>query len=275
MAIGTKQEFIAFAFRKLGAPVIQVNIDPQQAEDALATSLKYMWERHYDFNIRAQFVVPITQTAINQKYFDTSTFGYAVGAQLVTSAETGVTSYWPAAADIRTIDQVFAPTSQVGDYMFDLRYQLTLFDFFGLYFNQGASANPMAAYMEGMSYLQLVNDVFNYPAPFTYTHTTDRLQIETDYSKMANVGYMMVEAYVKIDPDYYPKCWDDRIFQRHYAAELKKQWAQNLIKYSNMPLPGGAILNAPAILQEANRELEAIEAMLLKTQELPIDMMMG
>ena len=35
MAIATKQEFIDFAFRKLGAPVIQINVDPQQAEDRL------------------------------------------------------------------------------------------------------------------------------------------------------------------------------------------------------------------------------------------------
>jgi hypothetical protein len=276
MAIATKQEFIDFAFRKLGAPVIQINVDPQQAEDRLQESLEYMHERHFDFNERAQFVVPVTAANVTQQYFDVSAFGYAIGAQGVTSSDSGLTAYWPAAADIRTITKVYSPNSTVGDYMFDLRYQMTLFDFFGLYFNQGGlSQGPMATYMESMQYLSLIEDVFNYPVSYTYTKSTNRLFLERQKSKEANLNYLMVEAYVQVNPDYYPAIWGDRIFQRHYAALLKKQWAQNLIKFAGIPLPGGAQLNAPAIMQEASRELDALEAMLLRTQELPIDPLIG
>jgi hypothetical protein len=56
---------------------------------------------------------------------------------------------------------------------------------------------------------------------------------------------------------------------------LKKQWAQNLMKYAGMPLPGGAQLNAGAMMADAIRELDAIEVMLLKTQELPVDPLIG
>jgi hypothetical protein len=276
MAIASKQEFIDYTFRKLGAPVIQINVDPQQAEDRLKESLEYMHERHFDFNERAQFVVPVTAANISQNYFDVSTFGYAVGAQGVTSSDSGLTAYWPAASDIRTITKVYSPNSTVGDYMFDLRYQMTLFDFFGLYFNQGGlSQGPMATYMESMQYLSLIEDVFNYPVSYTYTKSTNRLFLEKQKSKEQSINFLMVEAYVQVNPDYYPAVWNDRIFQRHYAALLKKQWAQNLIKFAGIPLPGGAQLNAPAILQEASRELEAIEAMLLRTQELPIDPLIG
>jgi len=276
MAIASKQEFIDYTFRKLGAPVIQINVDPQQAEDRLKESLEYMHERHFDFNERAQFVVPVTAANISQKYFDVSTFGYAVGAQGVTSSDSGLTAYWPAASDIRTITKVYSPNSTVGDYMFDLRYQMTLFDFFGLYFNQGGlSQGPMATYMESMQYLSLIEDVFNYPVSYTYTKSTNRLFLEKQKSKEQSINFLMVEAYVQVNPDYYPAVWNDRIFQRHYAALLKKQWAQNLIKFAGIPLPGGAQLNAPAILQEASRELDAIEIMLLKTQELPVDPLIG
>ena len=276
MAITTRQEFIDFTYRKLGAPVIQINVDAEQAQDRLDESLEYMFERHFNFNERAQFVVPVTSDTLVNQYFDVTKFGYAMGAQLMTSTETGMTAYWPAASDIRTISKVYSPGNLVGDYMFDLRYQMTLFDFFGLYFNQGGLAQgPMATYMESMSYLSLINDVFNYPQSFTYTNTTQRLFIETQTSKMVPGSYLMVEAYVQINPEYYPKVWGDRIFQRHYAALLKKQWAQNLIKFAGIPLPGGAQLNAPAIMQDAVRELDAIEQMLLKTQELPVDMQIG
>jgi hypothetical protein len=274
MAISNRQDFIDFTFRKLGAPVIQINVDPEQAEDRLDESLEYMNERHFDFNERAQFVVPVTTTITAQKYFDVSTFGYAVGAQAI--ATSGGTAYWPAASDIRTISKVYSPSDQVGDYMFDLRYQMTLFDFFGLYFNQGGLAQgPMATYMESMQYISLINDVFNYPVSYTYTKTTNRLFLETQWSDLENGNYLMVEAYVQVNPDYHPRVWGDRIFQRHYAALLKKQWAQNLMKFAGMPLPGGAQLNAAAIMQDAVRELENIEQMLLRTQELPPDPMIG
>ena len=276
MAINSRQEFIDYCFRSLGAPVVQVNIDPQQAEDRLDEALEYMYDRHFDFNQRAVYIHQISDTDISKKYFDTTTFGPALGAQVVTDVTTGLTGYWPEASDIRTISKVYRASNVVGDYMFDLRYQMTLFDFFGLYFNQsGFSSAPMGAYMEGMSYIKLINDVFNYPASYTYTKTTNRLFLDTDSTKYISGSYLFIEAYVKINPNEYPLVWNDRVFKLYYTALLKKQWAQNLMKFSGVPLPGGASLNAPAIMQEAVAELEKIENTLLRTQELPVDPMIG
>jgi hypothetical protein len=276
MAATTRQEFIDYCFRSLGAPVIQVNIDPQQAQDRLDEALEYMYERHFDFNQRALFLYQISQSDVANKYFDTTTFGSAVGAQPKYDPTTGVTGDWPLATDIRTITKVYRPSDVSGDYMFDLRYQLTLFDFFGLYFNQGGlNIGPMANYMESMSYLKLVNDVFNYPVSYTYTRTTDRLTLDMDNSTLIPGSYLLVEAYVQIDPNQYQKVWQDRVFKKYYTALLKKQWAQNLMKFAGVPLPGGAQLNAAAIMAEAVNELNTIEVMLTKTQELPPDPLIG
>jgi hypothetical protein len=271
----TKQEFIDYCLRTLGAPVLQINVDPQQVEDRLEEALEYMHERHFDFNQRALFAYKLTNQDIANRYINTTALGNAIGAQQRTLAD-GSTEMWPKATDIRTISKVFAPNASVGDYMFDLRYQLTLFDFFGLYYNQsGTPSGPMAAYMESMSYLKLVNDVFNYPMSFTYTRTTDRLFLDTDFTKLQAEGYMMIEAYVEVDTDLYSKVWKDRIFQNYFTAMLKKQWGQNLIKFAGVPLPGGAQLNAAAILNEAIRELKELELMLTKTQELPVEPQIG
>jgi hypothetical protein len=163
-----------------------------------------------------------------------------------------------------------------GDYMFDLRYQMTLFDFFGLYFNQGGlQQGPMASYMESMSYLKLVNDVFNYPSSYTYNRTTNRLFLDMEYKTLVPGTSLLVEAYVKIDPSQYPRVWEDRVFKRYYTAMLKRQWAQNLMKFAGVPLPGGAQLNAAAMMGEAVNELNIIEQQLVKTQELPPDPLIG
>ena len=44
MPISTRQEFIDYTLRTLGAPVVQINVDPQQVEDRLDESLKFMEE---------------------------------------------------------------------------------------------------------------------------------------------------------------------------------------------------------------------------------------
>jgi len=272
----TKQQFIDYCFRSLGAPVIQINIDTEQAEDRLNEALEYMYERHFDFNQRAWYLYPVTQQDLSNRYFDTSTFGNAVGAQDRYDESTGITGAWPNASDIRTITKVYRPSDISGDYMFDLRYQLTLFDFFGLYFNQGGlNTGPMASYMESMSYLKLVNDVFNYPCSFTFSRTTQRLFLELENQKLNAGHYLLVEAYVQIDPNQYSRVWNDRIFKKYYTALLKKQWAQNLMKFAGVPLPGGAQLNAAAIMADAVNELNQIEQSLVKTQELPPDPLIG
>lgn len=275
MAITTKQEFIDYTLRQLGAPVVQINVDAQQVADRLEEALLYMQERHFDFNQRAIYVYQVSQNDLVNQYFDTNTFGNALGAQLRTNAD-GSTGFWPGSDDIVSISKVYAPSYKVGDYMFDLRYQMTLFDFFGLYFNQsGYPSGPMAAYMEAMSYVKLVNDVFNYPLSFTFTKTTNRLFLDTDYSKLTAGNYLMIEAYVKINVDEYPKVWDDRLFRKYFAALVKKQWAQNLMKYQGVPLPGGASINAPALMQDAIRETQEVELQLLKSYELPVDPLIG
>jgi hypothetical protein len=275
MVPSSRQEFIDYCFRSLGSPVIQINIDQQQAEDRLDEALEYMYERHFDFNQRAIYVYAITEQDVTNKFINTTQLGNALGAQTRTLPD-GTTDVWPKATDIRTISKIYSPSHAVGDYMFDLRYQMTLFDFFGLYYNQsGVSSGPMASYMESMSYIKLINDVFNYPLSFTYTKTTDRLFLDTDFTKLTPGKYMMVEAYVQIDPEKYSKVWGDRIFKKYYTALLKKQWAQNLIKFSNVPLPGGAVINAPAIMSEATSELNEIETFLLRTHESPVDPMIG
>jgi len=274
MPITSKQDFIDYAYRQLGAPVLQINIDQQQAEDRLEEALLFMYERHFDFNQRALFLVPISSQNLTSKYFDISTIGPALGAQLKTDSS-GNTAYWPAANDILTISKVYPAGNAIGDYIFDIRYQLTLYDFFGLYFNQAGNQAPLASYMEAMSYLEGINDVFNYPVAFTYQKTTNRLWLDVDMTTLSGSAYLLIEAYTKIDEDLYSKVWDDRIFRKYYIALLKKQWAQNLSKFNGIPLPGGASINSAAIMSEAMKEITEVDIELRKAYEPPIDPFIG
>ena len=44
----TRQGLIDYALRKLGAPVLEINLDDDQIDDMVDDALQYFQERHFD-----------------------------------------------------------------------------------------------------------------------------------------------------------------------------------------------------------------------------------
>jgi len=261
-----KEEFIAYCRGALGEPVVTVNVGATQADDRLTDCLNFLMERHFDFAHRALFSYQLKSTDITQQYIDTDQLGNALGS----------TGGWPNGTDVLTISKIYPITSTVGDYIFDLRYQLSMQDFFGIFFNQGiAPYGALANYEMARSYIQSIEYTFAYPCSFTFSKATSRLFLELGKDRLKAGNYILLEAYVGIDINQYPKIWRDRIFKRYYTAMLKKQWAQNLMKFSGVPLPGGAQLNSPALMQDALREIQEIEDDITKMYEFIPDIQIG
>lgn len=261
-----REDFIDYCKRALGEPVVTVNVGATQADDRLNDCLGYLMEKHFDFVHRALFNHKLTQAEITAGFIDTDSLGSALGA----------TGGWPDGTNILTVSKVYPITSTVGDYIFDLRYQLSMQDFFGIFFNQGvAPYGALANYEMARSYMSTIEHTFAYPCSFTFSKATSRLFLEIGKDRLKAGNYVLFEAYVAIDMDKYPKIWKDRMFKRYYTAMLKKQWAQNLMKFANVPLPGGASLNAPAMMSEALKEIEEIEDKITKMYEPPPDMQIG
>ena len=75
----SKDELIEYALRKLGAPVIEINVDREQAEDRVDEALQFFTERHFDGVERVFFSHELTQDDINNRYIDTNTIGTPKG----------------------------------------------------------------------------------------------------------------------------------------------------------------------------------------------------
>jgi len=56
----TREELKQYALRKLGAPVIQINVDDEQLEDSLDDAIQMFNEYHFDGVERALFKHEIT-----------------------------------------------------------------------------------------------------------------------------------------------------------------------------------------------------------------------
>ena len=62
----TKQELIDFCLRKLGAPVLEVNVDDEQLDDLADDAIQLFNERHFDGVERMYLKYKLTQEDIDR-----------------------------------------------------------------------------------------------------------------------------------------------------------------------------------------------------------------
>ena len=62
----TRQELIDYCFRKLGAPVLEINVDDDQADDLVDDALQLFGERHFDGIERMYLKYELTQEDIDR-----------------------------------------------------------------------------------------------------------------------------------------------------------------------------------------------------------------
>lgn len=247
MAIPTSRtEFKEYCLRKLGKPVIEINVDDDQVEDRIDESIRYYWDYHFDGTEKLYYKHQITSTDKANKY--------------ITLPENiiGVVSVFPV-----------ADTSVRASDMFNIRYQIALND---LYTLTNVSLVP---YYMAMEHINLISEVLVGKQPIRYTRHRDRCYIDMDWTKTQEGEYLLIEAYEVIDPDTFTEVWSDRWLQNYCTAKIKYQWGANLTKFSGMVLPGGVQFNGERILSDAAQELEKMEAEMINAYSMPVSDMVG
>ena len=202
----SRETLIDYAYRRLGSPVVEINVDYKQAEERLDDALEYFSERHFDGVERCLFAYQITEDDINNQYISTSKIQKAMG---------------------------------FGDAPGDIRYQLALTDYFGI--NRGlgmASSLGLAGYDSTMRYISMVEQFFNPEHIIHFSKVTDRLIMDTNLSKDCSPGqYVVIEGYATLDPNNYPKIFNDRYLKEYVTALIKRQWGANLSKFDGVQMP--------------------------------------
>lgn len=261
----SRQTLIEYALRSLGHPVLQINVDWQQCEDRLDEALQFFAEYHFDGVQKVYFKYQLTETDIQNKYITTSNIQFPIG---------GIDR--PSGSDIISVIRLFRFGSLTGSDMFDIKYQMALTDYFGI--NRGLNTNasmPLANYDVTMQYISLIEQFFSPEKSITFSKVTDKIYINGDLSETKVGDYIIIEAYAVLDPDEYPKIYNDRLLKKYVTALIKKQWGTNMAKFDGVQLPGGITFKGAQIYAEAVQETALIEQELRDSHELPTDFMMG
>jgi len=244
----TRQTFIDYCLRSLGAPVVEINVDEDQVEDRVDEALQLYQHYHADAIEKVFLKHPVTAADI--------TNGYITIPELVTD----VVRLFP-------IRDTIAANN-----MFDIKYQMHLNDLYSLGY-----MGSLVEYEMAQQWLSLV-DILTDPdgKHISFDRHKNQLRVDMDWSKEVVVGsFIVVECYRILDPDTFTDVYNDYFLKRYATALIKHQWGTNLSKFEGMVMPGGVTFNGRQILEDAKEELKELNEEIRLNWEQPVDFYTG
>ena len=270
----TRQELIDYCFRKLGAPVLEINVDDDQADDLIDDALQLFGERHFDGIERMYLKYELTQEDIDRgKASGTSGVGIVTttgnstsvsGLGTVTSNFYETSNFIQVPDSVVGIDRIFKfDTSSISGGMFSIKYQLFLNDLY--YFN---SVN-LLQYSMTKIYLEDIDHLLTTDKQIRFNKRQNRLYLDIDWAAQDAGTFLVIQCDRILDPDNFTGVYNDSFLKLYLTSLIKRQWGQNLIKFQGVKLPGGLEMNGRQIYDDAERELESIRERLISEYELP------
>ena len=199
MAIpATKQQLLDYCKRQLGAPVVEINVDDDQADDILDDALQFFQEYHYDGTIRTYLKHQITQSEIdNQKTNSNVTSSTSGGSDNGGTTWLEGNNYIELPESVISVVRVLDISSSTNN-MFDLRYQLRLNDLYDL------NSTSILHYEMVQQHLGMLDDMLVGSAFMRHSKHGNRLYIDMDWTaNIAASEYIVIEAIRKMDPTTY------------------------------------------------------------------------
>jgi hypothetical protein len=236
----SRDELIEYCLRKLGKPVIEINVSDDQVQDRIDEALKYYYDYHFDGAEKMYLKYQVTETDVANKYL-------TIPENII-----GVVNIFDIGSAIASAN------------MFDIRYQIALND---LYQYTNDSIVP---YYLNIQRIRMYEEILVGKQPIRYNRHINKLYIDMSWAKIKVGSYIIVEAYQVVDPTVYTDAWGDRWLAKYATSLIKRQWGSNLTKYSNIPLMGGITFNGDKILAEAEREIAELESEMISSYSLPV-----
>ena len=171
-APSTRTEFKDYCLRRLGFPVIQINVDDDQVDDRIDDALQFFHDYHFDGVEKIYMKHKITQDDIDRKFI------YCPDPVIF------VTKIFPFDDSNSSIN------------MFDLRYQLRLHDLYDF------TSVSYVSYEITMQHITTLNMLFSGYPQHRFNRHQNKIFLDIDWSRDATLGeYVVIECYRKLAPD--------------------------------------------------------------------------
>jgi hypothetical protein len=274
----TRQELIDYSLRKLGAPVLEINVDDDQIDDLVDDTIQYFQERHFDGSEKTFLKYQITQDDIDRGRGPGSSASTGISTTTVTES-VGLTTefsfeennnYIKVPDSVIGINKIFKfDTSSISGGMFSIKYQLFLNDLY--YF----SSVDLLNYSMTKRYLEDIDFLLTTDKQVRFSKRSGRLYLDIDWTAQTAGDYLVIECIRALNPSDFNKIYNDTWVKRYVTALIKRQWGANMMKFSGTKLPGGVELNGRQYYEDGNSEIREIEDKMASYYELPPMDMIG
>ena len=167
----SRAELALYCKRKLGFPVIDINVDDDQVDDRIDESLQFFEDYHFDGTEKIYMKHQLTVEDINRRWI------YAP------DAVTFVTGVFPFDASNASVN------------MFDLRYQLRLHDLYDF------TSVSYVSYEITMQHIRTLNLLFSGTPQFRFNRKQNKVFLDIDWSRDVIPGqYVIIECYRTLNP---------------------------------------------------------------------------
>lgn len=239
--IGLKE----YCLRKLGFPVIEINVDDDQVDDRIDEAINLFRQFHFDGVRKVYMKRQITSDDVTNKYIPVD--DGVIGVNKIFILNTAVVT----------------SSSSLSFNMFDLNYQIRLnelYDFTSADYVYFELANQHIRTLE----MLFIGDV-----PIRFNRYDNKLYLDANWGNKLKEGHWIIaEAYAVISTET-TLFWNDPWLKRYSTALIKKQWGNNLKKFAGAQLPGGIAVNGQQIYDEAVEECKELETELRDMYEEP------
>ena len=272
----TRQELIDYCKRKLGAPVLEINVADEQIEDLVDDAVQFFQERHFDGVYPTFYKYKITADdiargrargldATSNVGIVTTTVNTNIVGTAVTFTYNENSNYLQVPPNIIGINKVFSfdSSNTITHNMFSVKYQLFLNDVY--YWG----TTELLSYAMVKTYLEDLDFLLNTQKQIRFNKRQDRLYLDIDWGSVSENNYFIIDCYSTIDPNDYSRVWNDSFLKPYLTSLIKRQWGQNMMKFTGVKLPGGVELNGRQMYDDAQREIDILMEKMSNTYELP------
>lgn len=243
----TLQAFKDYILRQLGFPLHNIEMTDEQLADCIQEAVDRFTERHYDATIESVYALNLIP---------------GQNSYTLPSSIKGVEDLFPGNTIFSALDdneRMLIPVQ--GQPFFDYLFKYP---------------DISTITMSRMNTKMWEDTATNQNIQFDFNASMHLLTIHGNLSRIidnaSNSGkvFLFVQECVA-DTSIYGNRW----LKKYAVALAKKQWATNLKKFNDAPLPGGATLNHDGILTDANEEIQRLEEQLDDEFCLPTSFFIG
>ena len=270
----SRTQLVDYCLRKLGAPVLEINLDDDQIDDLVDDAIQLFNERHFDGVERMYLKYELTQDDIDRGQAKNTD---GVGIVTTTATSTNISGYGTTTSNwyetsnflqvpdsVVGVEKIFKfDSSTISGGMFSIKYQLFLNDLYRF------NSIELLQYSMTKSYLSDIDFLLTTDKQVRFNKRQDRLYLDIDWGSETAGNYLVLDCYRALDPTSFTQVYNDVFLKQYLTALMKRQWGQNLIKFRGVKLPGGIELNGREIFDDAEKEIESLRSRMSSEYELP------